>query len=117
VLLPGTSMRWHKRTKAWREGWRNLHHAEAAAVTAEPIVGGAGPLSASRTWAADAELIRRHGHRLGEERQSHAARCDGLASAIDTLRPLLSDNELGSIVGGWPRRDEFLLRPATDWLA
>src|SRR5262245_26880252 len=30
LLLTGDTYRWKKRTKVWREGWRNLHHRPAA---------------------------------------------------------------------------------------
>jgi hypothetical protein len=56
VLLTGTSLRWEGRTKAWKLGWRNLHQAQTASVSAELVAEGDGPLVASRTWDAGAEL-------------------------------------------------------------
>ena len=56
MLLTGTSLRWEGRTKAWKLGWRNLHQAETASVSAEVVVEGAGPLTAMRTWRRRASL-------------------------------------------------------------
>ena len=50
VLLTGTSLRWEGRTKAWKLGWRNLHQAHTASVSADLLVEGDGPLTATRTW-------------------------------------------------------------------
>ena len=56
VLLTGTSLRWEGRTKAWKLGWRNLHQAHTASVSADLLVEGDGPLTATRTWTTGAEL-------------------------------------------------------------
>ena len=56
VLLTGTSLRWEGRTKAWKLGWRNLHQAQTASVSADLLVEGDGPLTATRTWMTGAEL-------------------------------------------------------------
>ena len=50
VLLTGTSLRWEGRTKAWKLGWHNLHQAHTASVSADLLVEGDGPLTATRTW-------------------------------------------------------------------
>jgi hypothetical protein len=34
ILLTGDSYRWHGRSQIWKEGWRNLHHGDHAAVEA-----------------------------------------------------------------------------------
>ncbi len=45
VLLTGTSLRWEGRTKAWKLGWRNLHQAQTASVSADLLVAGDCPLT------------------------------------------------------------------------
>ena len=54
-LLTGRNRRWDERPTAWKDGWRNLHHKNAA-LSAEFSVEGAGTSIVSRKWAADAEL-------------------------------------------------------------
>jgi hypothetical protein len=56
VLLTGDSRRWVGRSKVWREGWRNLHHAHPALVEAEFLIPGQGGTHVTRTWSAQADL-------------------------------------------------------------
>src|SRR5881409_2117515 len=35
VLLTGDSLRWVGRSKIWKEGWRSLHHPDAAVIDAD----------------------------------------------------------------------------------
>jgi len=111
VLLTGTSLRWHKRAKAWREGWRNLHQGDTASVAAELVVEGAGPLVASRTWAAGADLTA--GTATAKSKGGKATPLDqmGWAGAIDTFRPFLSYNELGSMLEDGPSKVYDALAP------
>ena len=102
VLLTGTSLRWEGRTKAWKLGWRNLHQAETASVSAELLVEGDGPLVASRTWSADADLGA--GVVTAKAKGGKAQPLDtlGWAGALATFRPFLSYNELGSLLEDGP---------------
>ena len=102
VLLTGTSLRWEGRTKAWKLGWRNLHQAETASVSAELLVEGEGPLVASRTWTADADLGA--GVVTAKAKGGKAQPLDtlGWAGALATFRPFLSYNELGSLLEDGP---------------
>ena len=102
VLLTGTSLRWEGRTKAWKLGWRNLHQAETASVSAELLVEGEGPLVASRTWSADADLGA--GVVTAKAKGGKAQPLDtlGWAGALGTFRPFLSYNELGSLLEDGP---------------
>jgi hypothetical protein len=56
LLLTGDNLRWKGRPLPWKLGWRNLHQADTTALSAELVVEGLGPLTATRTWAAGAEL-------------------------------------------------------------
>jgi len=111
VLLTGTSLRWHKRAKAWREGWRNLHQSDTASVAAELVVEGAGPLVAQRTWAARTDLTA--GTATAKTKSGKATPLDqmGWAGAIDTFRPFLSYNELGSMLEDGPSKVYDALAP------
>jgi hypothetical protein len=53
LLLTGHNARWNKRSKAWLEGWRNLHEHGTVAVSAGMVVEGRGPLTVSRVWTGD----------------------------------------------------------------
>jgi len=57
LLLTGDTFRWSgKRSRIWREGWRNLHH-ETAVIQAELILEGEKTLTTvARRWADDAPL-------------------------------------------------------------
>jgi len=58
LLLTGDNQRWSsRRTKIWREGWRNLHTSEGTRLEARLLIDGeAGPYVVSRTWGADEDL-------------------------------------------------------------
>ncbi|MGE0816169.1 MAG: AAA family ATPase [Vicinamibacterales bacterium] len=97
LLLTGDSLRWKGRTQPWKLGWRNLHHPIATSLEAELVVEGRGPLTASRTWAADAELTA--GEALVRAKGKPAPLASlGWAQALVTFRPFLSYNELGSML-------------------
>ena len=102
VLLTGTSLRWEGRTKAWKLGWRNLHQAADASVAAELLVEGGGPLVATRTWSADADLGA--GVVTAKAKGGKAQPLDtlGWEGALATFRPFLSYNELGSLLEDGP---------------
>src|SRR5438105_8458058 len=40
VLLTGDSYRWRDRVRAWRDGWRNLHHGSGAHIAAQVLIEG-----------------------------------------------------------------------------
>jgi energy-coupling factor transporter ATP-binding protein EcfA2 len=105
LLLTGDSWRWRGRSQVWSEAWRNLHHSGATAITAELAVEGQpGPTVARREWDAGAELedstawVQHH----GRPRQPLAAL--GWSTPLDTYRPFLSYNELGSMLDEGPSK-------------
>lgn len=105
LLLTGDSSRWRGRTKVWREGWRNLHDGAATRIEAEVNAEDwSGPTTVCRQWAADAPL---------EDSTAVVRRSDepdapldalGWAEALDTHRPFLSYNELGSMLDEGPSK-------------
>jgi energy-coupling factor transporter ATP-binding protein EcfA2 len=105
LLLTGDSWRWRGRSQVWSEGWRNLHQPGATAITAELAVEGQpGPTAARREWDANAGLedstawVQHH----GRPRQPLAAL--GWSTHLDTYRPFLSYNELGSMLDEGPAK-------------
>lgn len=105
LLLTGDSRRWAKRTKIWKEGWQNLHHAEQTSIRAElDATGVAGPLVVQQDWKPGAALGS--GAALaqvkGEPERPYAEL--GWGAALGTFRPFLSYNELGSILEEGPSK-------------
>ena len=103
VLLTGTSLRWEGRTKAWKLGWRNLHQADDGVGRPRSCWSRAsGPLVATRTWSADADLGA--GVVTAKAKGGKAQPLDtlGWAGALATFRPFLSYNELGSLLEDGP---------------
>ena len=111
VLLTGTSLRWEDRAKAWREGWRNLHQAQTAAVQAELVAEGVGPLVAERTWAEGAELTQSTAVVRPKGGKAAPLESLGWGAHLATFRPFLSYNELGSMLEDGPSKVYDALAP------
>ncbi|HVL98224.1 MAG TPA: AAA family ATPase [Egibacteraceae bacterium] len=104
LLLTGHNLRWRDRSRAWREGWRNLHH-RTARVAAELVEEGVtGSTTVARSWSADADLedAVTAVQRYGQPRED----LDALAWAepLTAYRPFLSYNELGSMLDEGPSK-------------
>jgi energy-coupling factor transporter ATP-binding protein EcfA2 len=104
VLLTGDSLRWKERAAIWREGWRNLHHPTACLTATFLIEGERGPCVVSRRWVAEAEF-----EAADVVAQLHGQAPSDLASlgwtaALQTHRPFLSYNELGSLLDEGPSK-------------
>lgn len=103
MLLTGSSERWSdKRSAVWKEGWRNLHHPTCA-INAEFIVEGeSGPLRINRGWESDASLtesrvaVQRHGQK------KEPLEALGWTDPLESYRPFLSYNELGTMFDKGP---------------
>lgn len=99
ILLTGSNWRWAKRSKVWRDGWRNLHRPTGTCVQAQLLVEGEpGPVVLTRSWADGAAL---EGSTLDVRLPSNPKQTASLAAlgwveALETYRPILSYNELGS---------------------
>jgi recombinational DNA repair ATPase RecF len=104
VLLTGDSRRWSsRREQAWREGWRNLHHPNPSSVGATLAVDGTrGPTALERCWAERVALedSEATAQPHGSSKQPLASL--GWADALVAYRPILSYNELGSILDEGP---------------
>ncbi len=105
VALRGDSARWRNRPKTWQEGWRNLHHDGPRSVRVQfHLQDHPGPTVLAREWTAGAGLedatsyVQHHG-----EKRSDVAGL-GWQLALETTPPLLSYNELGSLLEAGPSK-------------
>lgn len=103
MLLTGNSKRWSDRSAVvWKEGWRNLHHPTCAVGAEFILQGESGALRASRSWQNDSGLtesevvIQRHGQK------KEPLEALGWTDALESYRPFLSYNELGSMFDKGP---------------
>jgi hypothetical protein len=104
LLLTGDTYRWSQRSKVWRDGWRNLHHPQAALAAEFALEGERGACTLAREWAEGAELVdastwaQVHGQpRTGPEAL-------GWETPLEAYRPFLSYNELGSLLDEGPSK-------------
>jgi recombinational DNA repair ATPase RecF len=104
LLLTGDTFRWAQRTKVWREGWRNLHHASAAVAAEMVLEGQPGRCRVERQWPDDADLAAgiTHAQTHGRPRADLASL--GWEAALANYRPFLSYNELGSLLDEGPSK-------------
>jgi DNA repair exonuclease SbcCD ATPase subunit len=102
LLLTGDNSRWSTRSAIWKEGWRNLHHAEARIDAEFVLEGSKGRTSISRRWAPGAKL--EEAETVVTAPGSEAATMDdlGWAGAVEMYRPFLSYSELGSMLDSGP---------------
>lgn len=98
-LLTGCNYRWEGRPKAWVAGWRNLHH-EHVALGAELLVEGQGALTVSRTWKT--QELSDHDVKCVGTNPPQSLKSLGWDDALETFRPFLSYNELGSLLEDGP---------------
>ncbi|CAJ1497788.1 AAA family ATPase [[Mycobacterium] kokjensenii] len=105
--LTGASYRFSKKSKHWRDSWRNLHDTGGAAVRVEfamePDDERAGTTATIGVdWAADAELddAQRWAQIKGQKKTGIEAL--GWEQALLTHRPLMSYDELGGLLEDAP---------------
>lgn len=105
LLLTGNNTRWAKRPAAWRQDWRNVHHPGTTAISAVITVADHPGLTVLETsWAAGADLADRKTtvQFKGERRADFSTL--GWEPALEIYRPILSYNELGSILDDGPSK-------------
>jgi DNA repair exonuclease SbcCD ATPase subunit len=97
LLLTGDNKRWSGRTKIWKEGWRNLHQSNRAAIEATLLIDGQpGKTVVTRSWNGTDGL----------DAGTASPALDDLAWAepLSVYRPFLSYNELGSMLEEGPSK-------------
>ncbi|MGE3274948.1 MAG: AAA family ATPase [Vicinamibacterales bacterium] len=111
LLLTGDNLRWHKRHKAWTDGWRNLHYTGRTRVAAELVVEGAGVETAERVWAADDDLGTGAASVKAKGQPPRPLSERGWAEKTGRYRPFLSYNELGAMLEEGPSKLYDALSP------
>src|SRR5262249_26974114 len=104
LLLTKQTYRWLNRAKIWKDGWRNLHHPNAAIHAEFSLQGEAKPCALALEWNDGEELEsgRRTAQIRGKERTDPAAL--GWDEPLKSYRPCLSYNELGSMLDEGPSK-------------
>jgi ABC-type Mn2+/Zn2+ transport system ATPase subunit len=98
IAITRTSSRWEGKTKAWKDGWRNLHSTEKPAVeTGFMIEGSPDRLNIHAMWAGSSATPKVTISQ-GSETISDAAL--GWNAVLDIYRPFLAYTELGALLGG-----------------
>jgi predicted ATPase len=102
LALTGANARWEKRSKVWRDGWRNLHEPDEPLVAAEFVVDGqAGTTVVERRWQADAGLDAATLSVRTPQGASTLADL-GWTTGLELYRPFLPYSELGAMVDEGP---------------
>jgi ABC-type lipoprotein export system ATPase subunit len=103
-LLTGDTFRWANRTKEWRDGWRNLHHPHAALRAELALEGERAPCVVAGQWPDDGALEDGETWAQVQGKPRTALAALGWTSALETYRPFLSYNELGSMLDEGPSK-------------
>jgi ABC-type lipoprotein export system ATPase subunit len=104
LLLTGDTFRWRKpRSAVWREGWRNLHH-KPATIEADFYVEGDKPTRVVSQWKDDGDLENAETFARSHGKKQMPVGDLGWAAAIKTYQPILSYNELGSMLDQGPSK-------------
>jgi ABC-type hemin transport system ATPase subunit len=104
LALTGSNSRWKDKTAVWSQNWRNLHTGATAEINVSIAEEGSGETSLGVEWPSGAEVElreqKRWVQRAGQKRE--APEVLGWNAALEMYRPLLSYDELGSILEGRP---------------
>lgn len=104
MLLTGDSKRWMDRSKIWKEGWRNLHQVKTAAIEAKLDLEGGGQATVGCSWAAEAGLEAQKSVAQVKGKTKTTLQALGWTAALESYRPFLSYNELGSMLDEGPSK-------------
>jgi hypothetical protein len=88
----------------WRDGWRNLHHPEAAVRATLLVEGETSPCVVSRRWEEGAPIEAAAATVEIAGREKADLDSLGWTAALRTHRPFLSYNELGSLLDEGPSK-------------
>ncbi|MGV0742662.1 AAA family ATPase [Mycolicibacterium sp. XJ870] len=104
LALTGTNSRWNDKAAVWSRTWRNLHESLPAQIRIGLTEEGAGSSTIGVDWPAGADVavteLKSWVQRDGQKRQDIDVL--GWSAALEMYRPLLSYDELGSILEGRP---------------
>ena len=105
LLLTGDNQRWSsRRSKIWKDGWRNLHQSDGTKLAAKLLIEGqSGAHTVHREWKPGEEL--EHGATsVTHDGETSAITELGWANPLAAYRPFLSYNELGSMLEDGPSK-------------
>lgn len=104
LALTGVNSRWQGKPVVWSHCWRNLHAGEPAQIRIGITEEGAGTTTIGVDWPDGTEVplgqMERWVQRKGQKREPVSAL--GWDAALTMYRPLLSYDELSSILEGRP---------------
>jgi recombinational DNA repair ATPase RecF len=102
LALTGANARWERKSKVWRDGWRNLHSGDGALVAAEFVVDGqSGPTVVERRWGAAGGLEDATAS-VRTPAGASSLTALGWKDGLDLYRPFLPYSELGAMVDEGP---------------
>ena len=105
VLLTSDNKRWAKgRSKVWQDGWRNLHQATTAAIEARLDLEGGGQATVGCSWDAEGDLDSQKVVAQIKGKPKTTLQALGWTDALESYRPFLSYNELGSMLDEGPSK-------------
>ena len=105
MLLTSDNKRWAQgRSKVWQDGWRNLHQDKAAAIEAKLDLEGGGQVTVNCSWDAGCELSEQKTGAQIKGKPKTTLQALGWTDALESYRPFLSYNELGSMLDEGPSK-------------
>lgn len=104
LALTGTSKRWDGRsTRAWRDGWRNVHNGDPCRIRLELTADGeADGFSVNREWSRSDSLDQGTWTQQRGPGQAVPFHSAYWRPRLQLYRPFLSYSELGSLIDGRP---------------
>src|SRR5215469_4616530 len=104
LALTGQNRRWTDRAAVWREGWRNFHEPEPAAIEVDMTEDGQHSSTiVTMRWAANADLGEADVFFMADG-TPHRLADKGWSKPLELYRPFLSYSELGALVSGHPSK-------------
>jgi ABC-type hemin transport system ATPase subunit len=104
LALTGVNSRWKDKPVVWSQNWRNLHAGEPAQIRIDIAEEGSGTTTIGVDWPAGVdvpvELMKRWVQRKGQKQEAISVL--GWDASLTMYRPLLSYDELSSILEGKP---------------
>lgn len=104
LALTGVNSRWQDKPVVWSQNWRNLHAGDPAQIRIEIAEEGSGTTTVGVDWPSGRSVPVSHMEqwiqRKGQKRESISML--GWDTALTMYRPLLSYDELSSILEGKP---------------
>ena len=104
LALTGVNSRWKDKPIVWSQNWRNLHAGEPAQIRIDIAEEGSGTTTIGVDWPAGGDVpvghLEQWIQRKGQKREPVSVL--GWDAALNMYRPLLSYDELSSILEGKP---------------